>query len=331
MQMVKRQRGMALITMLLIFAVVAVLVNGMTAEGFSATRRTGALLHDSQAFAYVQGGELLARQILFLDWQDDSTSGEFADALSEEWALARAPYQPDEGEIFLRITDAQEKFNINNLINAAGQMVDEQLAVLQRLLASLSIAPEVALAIVDWIDADQVPRGYNTEDQGYLAGDSGYRTADRPLQDIAELRAVTGVTAEVFNLLQPYVTALPVATAVNINTASASLLSAAMPGVDGSQVVLARSVLDGGFKSLDAFLQDAVTAGVPPSPVPLAVASSYYEVSVAVTFAGREQEWRTLMSRETNSGHITTLARVRIPFWESTPRSVNVSAQDDRP
>lgn len=329
--MVKRQRGMALITMLLIFAMVAVLVNGMTAEGFSATRRTGALLHDSQAFAYARGGELLARQILFLDWQGDSTSGEFADALSEEWALVRAPYQPDAGEILLRITDAQQKFNINNLIDAAGQMVDAQLAVLQRLLASLGIAPEIALAIVDWIDADQVPRGYNTEDQGYLAGDNGYRTADRPLQDIAELRAVSGVTAEIFTALQPYITALPVATAVNINTASARLLSAAMPGVDGNQVVLTRGVLDGGFKSLDAFLQDAVTAGVPPPAVPLAVASSYYEVSVAVTFAGREQEWRTLMSRESNSGHIRTLARTRVPFWEFARRGVDAGAEATQP
>lgn len=326
--MSNRQRGMALITMLLVFAVVAVLVNGMTAEGFSATRRTGALLHDGQGFAYVQGGELLARQILFQDWQDDSAAGEFTDALSEEWALTRAPYQPDEGEILLRIGDAQQKFNINNLIDPAGQVDAEQLSVLQRLLGSLGIAPEIALAIVDWIDADQVPSGYNTEDQGYLAGDSGYRIADRPLQDIAELRAVTGVSADLFNALQPFIAALPVATAININTASARLLSAAMPGVDGNQVALARSVLDGGFDSLEAFLRDAVTAGVPPPPIPLAVASSYYEVSIAVNFAGREQQWRTLMSREASSGQITTLARERTPFWASVHGVVGDSARD---
>ncbi len=80
----------------------------------------------------------------------------------------------------------------------------------KRLLENLKLDPEIATALVDWIDADineTLPGG--AEDGAYLLAVPPYRAANRPLVDISELRLVQGYTPEVITALAPHVTALP--------------------------------------------------------------------------------------------------------------------------
>ncbi|MGK2915278.1 MAG: type II secretion system minor pseudopilin GspK [Porticoccaceae bacterium] len=314
----RRQRGVALITMLLVFALVAVLTGDMVHDQLLATRRVQALLTDSQVRRYAEGGELLARQLLRRDWKADMAAGVLADSRTEAWARTAQPYQPAEGTMHVVITDGEAKFNLNNLVDADGAMDPEQLAVFLRLLASIGLdtsrATPIANAIADWIDADQESRGYDTEDQGYLGGEAGYRTAGQVLQHLSELQAIAGVSGEIYQPLLPHVAVLPGRTAVNINTADALLLAAVMPGLPAEQVVRAREGR-GGFPTVDAFLRDPVTAGVAAPRVPVAVASSYFRVVVAVELRERRQRWQALLNRSRKTGRIRALMREQLPFW----------------
>jgi general secretion pathway protein K len=131
------------------------------------------------------------------------------------------------------ISDEQGKFNLNNLVNAASQRSDADFAVFQRLLASLDLQPQLAEAVLDWIDADSDLAGNaGAEDSYYLALDRPYRAANVPLAQVEELYRVRGFNAAAVEKLRPYVTAVDRGTRVNVNTATPAVLAAVFgPGV----------------------------------------------------------------------------------------------------
>ena len=82
------------------------------------------------------------------------------------------------------------------------------------------------------------------EDQHYLALDPPYRAANRRIADLAELARVKGFDARAVARLEPFVTALPDETPVNVNTAPAAVLRALVPGLgpeDATRLVRARA------------------------------------------------------------------------------------------
>ena len=64
-----RQRGVALITALIVLAIAATLSAAMIWEGGLDTRRTGTLIQGNQAMEYALGAESWAEQILLRDVQ----------------------------------------------------------------------------------------------------------------------------------------------------------------------------------------------------------------------------------------------------------------------
>lgn len=315
----RRQHGVALITMLLVFAVVAVVAGQMLRDQLLATRRAEALLSDSQIRRFVEGGELLARQWLYRDWRADKAAAVRVDTRAEAWARAPAPYQPEGGELALAITDAESRFNLNNLVAVDGAVDDAQLAVFLRLLAGMGVedgrARLLASAIVDWIDRDQDVSGDNSEDQGYLQREVPYRTADQGFRHISELQAIAGMSPDLYRQLAPRVVALPGSTAININTVDAVVLAAVMPGLAVEQAAKARDA-HGGFATVETFLRDPVTAGVAVPKVPLTVTSSYFLAVVSVQWRERRQRWLTLLQRTGNAGALQVLMREQLPIWE---------------
>jgi len=81
-------------------------------------------------------------------------------------------------------------------------------------------AEGIAAATADWIDSDAAPLPFGAEDAAYRGKPAPYRTANTLMTDPSELRAVAGVTAELYDTLAPYVCTLPVAkpSQININT-----------------------------------------------------------------------------------------------------------------
>jgi general secretion pathway protein K len=172
------------------------------------------------------------------------------------WAMKLPPIPIEDGEVQGLIVDQQGLFNLNNLVqNGVSSPAD--LARLQRLLSTLGLPPELANALVDWMDTDSVPMATGGAEDGYYANlPKPYRAANRPLAELAELLWVQGFDAQSIRRLAGYVTVLPERTQVNVNFASAEVLSAMIPGLslqDARQIVAARK--DHPFTTVAEFVQ----------------------------------------------------------------------------
>jgi len=254
-----RQRGVALVTALLVVTLATVAAVAMATRLNVDVRRTGNLLHGEQAYAYALAAESWAEVILRRDANDSKS-----DTLAEDWATALPPIAVEGGFVSGRIEDLQGRFNVNNLVGADGKPSKPDLEYFKRLLGLLDMDPGLATALLDWIDADidaTPPDG--AEDDIYLLETPPYRAANRPLVSTSELRLVRGYSAEMIALLEPYITALPEPTALNINTASALVLQALhadMEAMDAEQIIEARG--EDGFESPESFMALDALAGL---------------------------------------------------------------------
>jgi len=228
----RRERGVAVITAILIVAVAASAAALMLAQQSAMLDQTALVASRAQADEYARAGVDWSRGILM---QDSATSAAY-DGLDEQWAQPIAGMPVDRAVVSGAIADEQGKFNLNNLLQGV-QRSDPDMKVFQRLLASLGLAPELADAVLDWIDPDSDLSGNGgAEDPYYLSLAKPYRTANTQMVQIEELYRVRGFDAATVAKLRPYVTALPLHTAINVNTASDLVLAALMPDVPKEKI-----------------------------------------------------------------------------------------------
>jgi general secretion pathway protein K len=236
------QRGVALITALLIVALATVAAVAMATALQLELRRTGNVLYSEQAFAYSLGGEDWALGMLARDAKADAKAGHRSDALSEAWAAPLPPTDIDGGTISAQMEDLQGRFNLNDLMPAADSEAARTRAAatldyFKRLLRQQGLDEDIAAAVADWLDPDvdaRVPGG--AEDLEYLKRSPPYRAANAPFVSVSELRLVRGVTPEVYAKLAPLVTALPEFTAINVNTAPPGVILALYPALDDQKL-----------------------------------------------------------------------------------------------
>ncbi|HEY9197852.1 MAG TPA: type II secretion system minor pseudopilin GspK, partial [Gammaproteobacteria bacterium] len=199
------QRGVALITALLVVALATVAAVAMASRQQLDVRRTANLLDGDQAYLYALGVESWARVVLARDARDNQV-----DKLDEDWAKRLSPIAVPGGQVDGFVSDLQGRFNLNNLLTAEGQLSEPDVRYFQRLLRVLELNEQLTVAVIDWLDPDfdtRFPEG--AEDDYYLSTETPYRAANRKFQSISELRLVKGFTAEVWNKLAPFVSALP--------------------------------------------------------------------------------------------------------------------------
>jgi general secretion pathway protein K len=112
----RRQRGVALITVLLIVFMASVAAASlMTLQGFTLHRST-LLLNQQQARLYSLGAEQWAIALLKRDLRNDLEQNERVDTLQEDWATIPLSLPVEGGSISGRIEDLQGRFNLNNLL-----------------------------------------------------------------------------------------------------------------------------------------------------------------------------------------------------------------------
>lgn len=226
-----RQRGVALITAMLITALVSSVALGLAWDSALDVRRTMVLLHRDQAAHVAMGAESWVQSILTQDLQDSET-----DHLGEVWATELPGLPIEGGEVFGRIEDLQGRFNVNNLVDGA-EIDEEALDQFRRLLEALGIDPRIAGITADWLDPDQdasFPDG--AEDALYSTRIPPYRTADRPIADVSELAAIEGMDKQTFDILEPHITALPGRTRINVNTATPAVLQSLSESISPGDV-----------------------------------------------------------------------------------------------
>jgi general secretion pathway protein K len=296
----RQQRGVAIVTALLIVAIIA------TATAFLAfgqqlwLRQAQNLADRAQADGVRSGALQWAAVILMLNAKDNTT-----DDLTQPWAQPLPPLPAEGGALTGKIIDAQGRFNLNNVVRQ-GKPSTEDIALLQRLLQSQGLPVTLADAVVDWIDADSQARPNGAEDIDYLSMDPPYRAANQPLQSVGELRMIKGFDADAVNKLRPYVSALPAETAINVNTAPAPVLGAMFAEISPAELSdLVAKRGDQPFKDVEDFKKRVPTdLGLPK--VPYDVKSSYFEVDVITLFGRLQRHSLALLQRPVN-GPVTVL------------------------
>jgi len=220
------QRGVALITAVLMVALATMLAVDVGFRGFLDQRRSGTLLAMDQAMQVALGAEAWAADFLKQDLQDSKT-----DHLGETWARPLPPLPIDGGSVEGRLEDMQGRFNINNLVNADGTTNPEAVKQLERLFAMLEIEPAWASAVADWVDMDTQP-GFpdGAEDSVYTSQDPPHLAANMPVTRVSEIMVIPGFGAERYLRVRPYLAALPVGTPLNVCTAPGMVLDALTDG-----------------------------------------------------------------------------------------------------
>lgn len=274
----KRQRGVALFIALIVAAIAAIVAAGIAETQALAVYRIGGLHKQQEAWWYAIGVENWVGKLLKQDAEDNET-----DHLQEFWAQPLNFLPIEGGFISGRLVDQQGKFNLNNLAAndpQAAQVVIEQL---QRLLENIEgidsfAAKDIAFSVRDWIDPDIDPTfPGGAEDDYYLGLEQPYRAANQPMQSISELLLVKGVTEEVYRALEPHLTALPAATRINVNTASAPVLASLGPEIspqDVERLLLRRQ--EAPYESVQEFLQEDALAGRQIDESRIAVQTQYF-------------------------------------------------------
>ena len=243
----RRQSGIALLTVLLILAVMVIVASNMSSRLQLELRRTTNMITHQQALWYVYGAESLVVKGLKQTLKDDDSIN-----LDQYWAVDGMVYPVDNGQIAGQVKDMASCFNVNAVTGSDNDKGQAPLAVQQfrQLLELLDIdtydAEQLADAVRDWIDSDSnVVSSYGVEDAYYESLDYPYQAANQPLLNVSELRAIKGFTQGVYRRVSPYLCALPTATLeINVNTVAEDqpeILSALFSGklsVDLAQTLL---------------------------------------------------------------------------------------------
>ncbi|WP_395607914.1 type II secretion system minor pseudopilin GspK [Pseudomonas sp. B22129] len=204
-----KQRGMAIISALLIAAVVAVIAGAMLTRQTLFTRSLEAEQLRVQGQWLLQGGLEHSRQLLW-----DARQKDVLTRLDQPWARAQS------GAFEGRLMDEQGKFNLRNLVNR--QRPDaEQLQAFERLCGLIGVAPAVSRHI-----SQRVIASYDQQDM----------PAKYPmLRSLDDLAGLNGLDPVLLRRMQAYISVLPANTWVNGNTASAEVLSAVVPALSVPQ------------------------------------------------------------------------------------------------
>jgi general secretion pathway protein K len=267
-----RERGAALLTVLMLVAIIAVMAGAALEKLRLSTRLAGNAAAGEQARAYALAAETLATTRIgaMLEASPKRVT------LQGDWS--GRPFGmplPGGGFATARVRDGGNCFNLNSLVSGrAGAYVTDplmrpQFVRLMRLLdVPVQVAEQIAAGTADWIDSDQAQQAMGAEDAAYLNRETPYRTADTLMTDPSEIRAVAGMTPQIYATLKPWICTLPIAQAapINVNTLlpeQAPILAMLFP--DTMSIAGARQMIlqrpPQGVGSTDVFFKSAALQG----------------------------------------------------------------------
>ena len=339
----RAQGGAALIVALLVFALCTALVVAMELEFNRFYQRAANILLAEQANAYLRGAEDLAILALLADYDADKSRDTPRDDLLEMWAQTPAPYALDEGGWMAGcLRDLQGRFNLNSLAarvapaEGAPRFTASQAQFIRLLQAlgepqlSEQDAVLITESVTDWLDRDLEPDADGAEDDFYVARTPAYRSANRPMASVSELRAVANISPEIYRALEPWVSVWPQQPApLNIHTAPATVLRSINTDGDlsplsvdeGQALVEQREAV--GFADLEDFLASPVFAsrqGQLEEVKPLlGENTSYFLLSAEVEVADRRMRLYSVLQR--SGRQVGALARANGSVDDSRPNN----------
>ena len=221
---IKNQQGIALITILVMVALATILAATIAKKQSNTAENTAYLIRQDQSLLYAKSAEAFFSELLVQDAQDSAQ----VDHLGETWAKPMPAFPVEDGYISGELQDESGKFNLNNLVKADGTPDENVQKWFEKLLVRVGLPAELSQAVIDWQDPDDQPTGAMGAESSYYQGlQPPYLAPNTQFHNIEELKRVRGFEGKNFDLIKPYISALPTtqSTKININTAPALVLA----------------------------------------------------------------------------------------------------------
>ncbi|VVN97054.1 type II secretion system minor pseudopilin GspK [Pseudomonas fluorescens] len=285
--MIIRQRGVALISVLLIMSLALLVTAGMLRSHRLVLQISAQQLHQMHVRQLGFSAEAWALQLLRNPELDEQKTVN----LAQEWARSKPPFEAQNGDIQVSIEDLAGRFNLNTLFNN-GQIDQVTLERWSRLLAQLKIPPLDLQAM-----QTSSPAG--------------------GLSELSQLRLLPGVDGEVLRRLQPWIALLPRDASLNINTAPALLLMTLEGMTPSIAEVFVSQRPAQGYRSAQAFTQDPLLSGLGLSSHGLGVSSRWFRITVQVALGQSHLRLVTDVERDLKSRQLTIVQRRLLAPLES--------------
>lgn len=308
----KQQRGVALITILIMVALATILAATIAKRQMSTTEDTAYLIRQNQSLLYAKSAEAFFSELLI----QDSQNAPNVDDLQETWAKPMPPFPVDGGTISGLIVDESGKFNLNSLLKSDGTPNDVAKAYFEKLLQRVGLPAELSQAVIDWQDPDDATVGSMGAESSYYQGlTKPYLTPNSKFRSVEELKLVRGFEGNKYKLIEAYVTASPdINSKININTAPALVLASIDPNVDVNAV---NSLLEEKLAKLEHFntapelLATAPFSNLEQSSKDIAnrlfdVKSNYFKAQTEVVLNNRKRQFSSYLYRNNKQVYVYT-------------------------
>ncbi|USD65182.1 type II secretion system minor pseudopilin GspK [Vibrio sp. SCSIO 43136] len=290
------QRGVALIVVLMLLAIMTTIAASMTERLYTHFKRAGSQLNHQQAYWYSVGVEALAKAGLERAYKDSDTIN-----LSQTWAIEEQTYPLDYGQARGHVRDMQSCFNLNALSSVAATTNSQRpylVKVLQSLLEQQEVDAYQAEVVADsvWEYVSSSDTNLSISGVGSATYESlqpAYMAPNGLMADGSELRAIYQVEAPMVAKLNPLLCALPTSEwKLNVNTLKepqAKLLVAMfqpyLSEQNATELIKNRSY--DGWDSIDKFMQEASISSIDSKTKSqaqsfLSVDSHYFELDAEI-------------------------------------------------
>ncbi|MCR4530664.1 type II secretion system minor pseudopilin GspK [Acinetobacter venetianus] len=311
------QHGVALLTILVMVALATILAATIAKRQSNTAENTGYLMRQDQSLLYAKSAEAFFSELLI----QDSDNGSSIDHLQENWAKPMPPFPVEDGAVSGRLLDESGKFNLNNLVKSDGKVDEAANRWFEKLLQRVGLPAELSQAVIDWQDSDDETTGAMGAESNYYQGlNPPYLASNTMFHSVDELKLVKGFEGKNYDLIKPYVTALPEQTKVNMNTASALLLASIDPRVDVNaldQELKAKLSNLTYFNNVDDLWKLNAFSGVEDQAKNdvaglLDSKSNYFTAQIEVVLSERKRQFTSSMVRKDRQ--VTVYSRSLAPF-----------------
>ncbi|MDZ4326801.1 type II secretion system protein GspK [Pseudomonas hormoni] len=272
-----RQRGIALISVLLVMSLALLITSGMLRSHRLSLQGSGQAMHYVHLRQLAGAGETWA----LLQLQDAARASQQNVDLTQDWARMAPDFDIEGVQLRVDIEDLAGRFNLNSLLTQ-GQIDQVTLDRWGRLLELLDLAP---------LQLSQVGA----------------------LQELSQLRLLPGVDGQLLRQLEPWVAVLPTEAALNINTAPALVLRM-LDGVEATTAdALVRQQSATAWASVQAFTQDPLLSGAGVSSHGLGTGSRWFRITVQVIQGQNRLRLATDVERDPDTHQFKILQRRLLP------------------
>lgn len=297
------ERGAALLAVLLLVAI----IGALSAAALERLRLSTSLAANVSALDQARNFAIGVESLLTLRIDDLTAMSPERTTLAGGWnGETRQIPMPGGGLAAATLRDGGNCFNLNSVADGvlptaltprpAG--IAQFISLMRVLEIPEGAARRIGEAAGDWADSDQNRSREGAEDNEYRSAEQGYRPGNTLFADVSELRAVSGMTAEIYDRIRPWLCALPSTelSPINLNTLGvdqAPLVAMLAPdriSLDAARRAIAERPASGWSNIADFYAHPALNNPVLPMDVQLQpqLRTKWFALDLRIELQGAE-------------------------------------------